>query len=322
MELAGKILEGDVLAAAKLIRDIEDAAPGAVKQLETLYPHTGKAYIVGITGAPGVGKSTLVDGLISIFRKKDITIGVIAIDPTSPFTGGSILGDRIRMQQHSLDKEVFIRSFATRGRGGGLARATMSTIHVMDAMGKDIILVETVGTGQEDTDITQVSDTSVVVLMPGLGDAIQTMKAGILEAADIFVINKADKDGAANLKTALELMLHMKEPLPDEWKPDVLLTEAICNKGTDALVEEILRHKEFLVRSGELEKRRRVRARRELIETIESLTKNYILETIDKDGYLEKVVDNLVQKKSSPLSTAIKIVNEFTNQLRKSSYDV
>ena len=321
MELASKILKGDLLAAAKLIRDIEDEAPKAAKELATLYPHTGKAHIVGITGAPGVGKSTLVDGLINILREKGLTIGVIAIDPTSPFTGGAILGDRIRMQRHSLDEGVFIRSLATRGWVGGLAKATMSTIHVMDTMGKDTILVETVGTGQEEIDITRVSDTSVAVLTPGLGDAIQMMKAGILEAADIFVINKADKDGVSSLKVGLEQMLLMKDYLPNEWKPDIILTEAIHNKGTEALTEGILRHKEFLVHSGELEKRRRQRARLELMETIEDFAKNYIIEMVNRDGYLEKVVDDLVQKRTSPHSAASKIVNEFTNQLRKGSQD-
>lgn len=317
MDLASKILKGNVLAAAKLIRDIEDETPKANKELEAIYPNTGRAYVVGITGAPGVGKSSLVDSLISIFRKKGRTIGVIAIDPTSPFTGGAILGDRIRMQKQSLDKEVFIRSLATRGWIGGLAKAAMSTIHVMDAMGKDIILVETVGTGQEEIAITRVSDTSVLVLMPELGDRIQTMKAGILEAADLLVINKADKEGASDLKTELELMLRRRELSSTDWKPPVILTKAIYNKGIDTLAESILRHQEFLRQSGELGKRRRERARLELMETVENFAKNYILEILDKDGYLEKLVDSLVQKRTSPHSAASKIVKELTKLLRE-----
>jgi len=320
MKLASKILEGNVLAASKLIRAIEDEAPKASEELEAIYPHTGRAYTVGITGAPGVGKSTVVDSLISILRKKGMTVGVIAIDPTSPFTGGAILGDRIRMQKHSVDEGVFIRSLATRGWVGGLAKATMSTIHVMDAMGKDIILVETVGCGQEEIDITRAADTTVDIMMPELGDEIQMMKAGILEAADIFVINKAD-DGsrAANLKMGLELMLGMKDRHANEWKPNVLLTEAIYDKGTEELAEEILKHREFLTNSGGIEKRRRERAKLELIETIESFTKNYLFKILDKNGYLEKIVDDLEQRKTNPHSAVLKIINEFIIQLKGNS---
>ena len=308
-ELVNKILQGDVLAAARLMRGIEDETPNAVEELSSIYPYTGKAYIVGVTGAPGVGKSTVIDSLIDIFRKKNMTVGVVAVDPTSPFTGGAILGDRIRMQKHCADKGVFIRSLATRGWAGGLAKATLGMIHIMDAMGKDIILVETVGSGQSEIDITRVSDTSVVILIPELGDAIQMMKAGILEAADIFVINKADKDGADILKTELEVMLGMRAHFPNEWEPPIVLTEAVFNKGVEELAEEILRHKQFLISSKELEKRRRQRAREELIEAIESSLRNYIDARIDKH-YLEKLVDNLVLRKTDPHSAASKIINQ------------
>ena len=310
MKLVNKILEGDVLAAARLMRDIEDEAPNAVEELSSIYPHTGRAYIVGVTGAPGVGKSSLVDSLISIFRRENMTVGVVAVDPTSPFTGGAILGDRIRMQRHSADKGVFIRSLATRGWTGGLAKATLGMIHVMDAMGKDIILVETVGSGQSEIDITNVSDTSMVILIPMLGDAIQMMKAGILEAADIFVINKSDKDGADNLKMELEIMLEMKDRLPNEWKPGIFLTEAIFNKGIEELGEEIIRHKQFLTSGKELEKRRKQRAKQELIGAIESSLRNYIDARIDKH-YLEKLVDNLALRKTNPHSAALKIINQY-----------
>lgn len=226
-----KILEGDVRAAARLMRDIEDEAPHAIEDLKSLYPHTGRAYIIGVTGAPGVGKSTLVDTLISSFRKEAMTIGVIAIDPTSPFTGGALLGDRIRMQSHSTDQGVFIRSVATRGWAGGLSKSTLNLIHIMDALKKDIILVETVGTGQAEVDIVSAADTSILVLIPGMGDAIQMMKAGILEGTDIFVINKIDRDSADDVKMQLEVMLGMKDGLSDGWRPPIVLTEAINNKG-------------------------------------------------------------------------------------------
>ncbi len=313
MELASKILEGNILAASRLMRGIEDEAPDAVDDLKTIYPHTGRAYIVGVTGVSGAGKSTLIDSLIGVLRKKNMTVGVIAIDPTSPFTGGAILGDRVRMQSCGLDNDVFIRSLAQRGWVGGLSKATISTIHVMDAMGKDIILVETVGAGQAEINITKVADTSIVILTPGAGDEIQMMKAGILEAADIFVINKADEKGADNLKTQLEVMLEMRVFPPDGWKPGIVLTEAIFGKGAEELTEAILRHKQFLTSSGELEKRREERVKLELVEAIESSVKNFIFNSIDK-GYLEKLIDNLAHRKIDPHSAALEIVSQFGKQ--------
>ncbi len=310
--LTNKILEGDVRAAARLMRDIEDGAPTAIKELESIYLHTGRAHVIGVTGAIGVGKSTLVDALISIFRKENMTIGVIAIDPTSPFTGGAILGDRVRMQKHSLDKGVFIRSLATRGWSGGLSKATTSMLHIMDAMSKDIILVETVGAGQTEVDITKVADTSIVILTPGMGDEIQMMKAGITEAADIFVINKADREGADNIQRELEVMLGMKSYSPSDWKPNIVLTEAIYGKGTEELVKAILRHREFLVSSGGLERRRKQRAKLELIEAIESYLRDYIYQQFDKGDYLERLVDDLVRRKTNPHSAALQIINRFS----------
>ncbi len=199
-ELVRTILEGDIRASARLIRGIEDEVADAFKELESVYLHTGRAYIVGIAGAPGAGKSTLLGSLIGIFRRRNMKVGVVAVDPTSPVSGGALLGDRVRMQSYGVDKDVFIRSLAARGWQGGLSKATINTIHVMDAMGKDIIFVEAVGSGQGEVDIARVADTSIVVLTPGMGDEIQMMKAGILEMADIFVVNKADKNGAENTK--------------------------------------------------------------------------------------------------------------------------
>ena len=309
MKLVNAILSGNVLAAARLMRGIEDELPDAVNELKHIYLYTGQAHIVGVAGAPGAGKSTLLDSLINVSRKKKLTVGVIAIDPTSPFTGGAILGDRIRMQSYGTDKDVFIRSLATRGWKGGLSKATVNMIHVMDAMGKDIIFVEAVGSGQGEVDITRVSDTATVILTPGMGDEIQMMKAGILEATDIFVINKADRDGASNLKVGLEAMLEMRPHHPGEWKPGIFLTEAISSKGTEELVEEILRHKEFLISSGEFQKRRQEKAKLELFDLIESSLKNHIYQRIEKDGYLEKLVNDLVQKKTNPQSAALEIIN-------------
>jgi len=310
MELVKKILEGDVRSAARLMRGIEDGVGDAFEEMGSLYPHTGRAYIVGITGAPGGGKSTLVDTLITIFRQRNMTVGVVAIDPTSPFTGGAILGDRVRMQKHSTDSGVFIRSVATRGWLGGLSRAAVSIIHIMDAMGKDVILVETVGIGQQEVDVTRLADTSIFVLTPGSGDAIQMMKAGILEVADIFVINKADHEGASRLKLELQVMLGMKSGLPEEREPSIVLTEALNCIGIEQLVDEILAHKAFLVSGGGMERRRMERARLELTEAIESALKDYIDSSVDK-AFLEKLVEGLVHRKTNPQAAASEIINQL-----------
>ena len=208
--LTDGILKGDIRAAARLMRYIDDEVASAREELKNLFPHTGRAHIIGLTGAPGTGKSTLVDTLIQAFRDKGKTVGVIAVDPTSPFTGGAILGDRIRMQRHSLDPDVFIRSLATRGNLGGLSRSTHEIVDVMDAMGKDVILVETVGVGQDEVEIVRLAHTNIVVLIPGMGDEIQAIKAGILEVGDIFVINKSERDGADKTVREMEIMLDMK----------------------------------------------------------------------------------------------------------------
>ena len=316
MELASKVLEGDTNAAAKLISGIEDKVPSALEEMSLLYPYTGKAYVIGITGSPGTGKSTLTNNLIGFFRKQKMTVGVVAVDPTSAFSGGAILGDRIRMQKHGADKDVFIRSMATRGWTGGLARATIGAVHVMDAMGKDIILVETVGSGQMEIAITRAADTTIVVLTPVAGDAIQMMKAGILEAADIFVINKADTGGADILKADLETMLSMKARQPNEWQPNIVLTEAIYDKGTEELGNEIRRHREFLTTSGELEKRQKERIKLELVETIESYLKDFIHD-IDKGDYLARLIDDLVQRKTNPYAAVQKITGRLAKDLGK-----
>jgi LAO/AO transport system kinase len=308
MELTEKILAGDVRAAARLMRSIEDGSPDAVEELKSIYQHTGKAYVIGVTGAPGAGKSTMVDALISAYRNRNLTVGVVAVDPSSPFTGGAILGDRVRMQKHSTDQGVFIRSLATRGWLGGLARAAISIIHIMDAMGKDVILAETVGIGQAEVDITRLADTTLFVLTPTAGDAIQMMKAGILEAADIFVVNKADQEGAQHLKVELQVMVSMKNRAHGSWEPPIVLTEAVKGKGIEELVAEIMKHKEYLTTSGEMEKRRKERVRLELVGAIEGSLKDYISAGLDQTA-LEKLIDDLMQKKTNPHSAASEIID-------------
>jgi LAO/AO transport system kinase len=314
MSLAKEVLQGNIKATARLIRDVEDELPSAIEELKALYPYTGRSYIIGITGSPGSGKSTLIDMLIDVFRKRGKTIGVIAIDPSSPFSGGAILGDRIRMQRHATDGGVFIRSLATRGWRGGLSRATANVINIMDAMGKDIILIETVGAGQAEVDIINFTHTSMVILVPGMGDWVQTLKAGILEIADILVINKADKNGADELKAELEAMLQMSAYSPQAWKPKIFLTEAVNNKGIDELVEGIYQHKEFLIATGGHDTHLKERARLELIEVLKSSLMDHVFQIVNKNNYLEKLIDDLVNKRTDPYSAASDIIKKLAQE--------
>lgn len=312
MELANKVLQGDVLSAARLIRCLEDEVDGAAEELEKLYVNTGRAQIVGITGAPGVGKSTVTGCLIGKFRQREKTVGVVAVDPSSPFSGGAILGDRVRMQAYGVDREVFIRSLASRGWKGGLSRATVSTIHVMDAMGKDVIFVEAVGSGQADIDIARVSDTMVLVLNPGAGDEVQMMKAGILEAADIFVINKCDLAGAEQLRQSLLAMLAItgKGARSSDWKHAVVMAEANCDKGTDDVAEAVVKHREFIASNGELERRRQERARLELAWAVEDYLKKH-MDSMDP-GQLADMVQNLARRKTNPRSVVSEIIDRMS----------
>ncbi len=232
------------------MRDIENEVTDISGILDDLCAHSGNAFIVGITGAAGSGKSTLLGCLVRYFRTKKMTVGVIAIDPTSPLSGGAFLGDRLRIQGEEVDEGVFIHSLASRGWKGGLSKNTEDAVLVMDAMGKDIIFVEAVGSGQADVDIAGIVDTCIGVLVPGMGDDIQLMKAGIMEVADIFVVNKADREGAGNLKALLEAVIDMKEGSPAGWKPPVILTEATTGSGTEELGEAILRHRDYLTKDS------------------------------------------------------------------------
>jgi LAO/AO transport system kinase len=311
--LAARVLQGDVRAAARLITLIEDGSPEALDEMDDLYKHTGRAHIVGITGSPGVGKSTLTDAIIGRFRRQNVTLGIIAIDPTSALTDGSLLGDRIRMQRHSADPAVFIRSLATRGWTGGLARAAVGAIHVMDALGKDIILMETVGSGQAEMDVIKAADTTVLVLAPGAGDEIQTMKAGILEAADILVVNKADIGGADHLKNHLEAMLGLTERSPRGWTPPVIPTDALHGQGIEKLAEQLQKHREYLLSSGEILRHRRERARLELLTAVADSMKN-VMARIDENDYLNKLVDDFLAGRASFRSAYLKIIERLAHE--------
>jgi LAO/AO transport system kinase len=264
-ELAERLRAGDGRAVARLISLVEDGARGQLSEVaDALNPGTGQAEVIGITGSPGVGKSTLCDALVAAYREAGRTVGVLCVDPSSPFTGGALLGDRVRMQRHALDEGVYIRSMATRGHLGGLAWATPQAVRVLDAAGCEVVLVETVGVGQAEVEVAGLADTTLVVLAPGFGDAVQVAKAGILEVADLFAVNKADKDGAGNVARDLRQMLHLGEARP--WSVPVLMTVAQRGDGVGELVAQIAAHRSYLESSGELERRRRLRAGREIEE--------------------------------------------------------
>ena len=318
METTKKIQGGDMRAASRLIRNLEDRMPEAKLTIKHLFPLTGKAHVIGITGSPGAGKSTLTDGLIDCFRKKGKTVGVLAVDPTSPFTGGAILGDRIRMQRHAEDPGVFVRSLATRGALGGLAKAVGDAIHVMDVLGKDIIIVETVGTGQQEVDIINHSHTVLVVLVPGMGDEIQAIKAGILEIADIFVVNKADRDGSSKLSRELMAMLDMAPPSAFQggWRPPIMRVENAFQpesfgKALDDITNKIEEHYKHLIDKDILGSRMRRKATVELNEAIRASILEPVLLKLLGSGQMEGLIEKVMKKEIDPYTVAEDIAKRY-----------
>jgi LAO/AO transport system kinase len=311
MELVKGMLSGNVLSLARLITRVERDGADVPQIMKQISPHLGKAYCIGITGPPGAGKSTVVDRLTAMMRQRGLTVGIIAADPTSPFTGGAVLGDRIRMQQHYLDEGVFIRSMATRGSHGGLPRTTGGVIKLMSAFGKDFILVETVGVGQTELDIMQNVDTTVVVLVPEAGDTIQTMKAGLFEIADIFVVNKADRPGADNLIAELEMMLHLRSE-ESWWQMPVLATEAINNVGIEELYGQIEKHRQALNKTGRLSQRRQEQRRREFLEIVERRLSDEILKLLERDNELARHMAMVEAGEIDPYSAADEILRPKT----------
>ena len=327
--LAEKVLAADVRAAARLMRDLDDRLPEAEVALRALFPSTGRAYVVGLTGAPGAGKSSLTDRLIARLRKAGKTVGVVAIDPTSPFTGGAILGDRIRMQDHALDPGVFIRSLGTRGHLGGLSRSTSDVVQVMDAMGKDVILVETVGVGQDEIEVATLAHTVVVVAVPGMGDDVQAIKAGVLEIADVFAVNKADREGADRIVRDLQMMLELRRsvsarPPPDhdaqhrfrgggeapppgsgDWEPPIVRTVAVKDEGTDDLIAAIERHRAHLEASGQRRAREAARARASFVAVLRERLLAGALERLEAEmGRLDAVAERIAAHEADPYALA------------------
>ena len=308
-DLIDGILASNKRSIARGISLVENEVPEASKLLKSLYKDTGNAYVIGVTGPPGAGKSTITNNLTKLLREKKYKVGIIAVDPTSPFTGGALLGDRIRMQEIGTEDDVFIRSMATRGSLGGLAKKAKEACEVLDAAGKDYVIIETVGVRQSELDIAQTADTTIVTLVPESGDAVQTMKAGLMEIGDIFVINKSDREGADALAVALRTMLHLKMKETDNWETKVVKTIGTQNKGIDDLLNEIIRHKTYLESNGLLLAKRK----ENLMKQINELVNNKLevkFWTEDRKRVLDKNIDGIISRKSNPY--------DFVDELFKS----
>ncbi len=309
-ELVDRALGGDPRAIARLISLVENESPYAYEIMKMIYPYTGNAHIIGVTGSPGAGKSTLVDKLIIEYRKQDKKVGVIAVDPSSPFTGGAVLGDRLRMQRHAVDPMVFIRSMGTRGSLGGVAKATFEAALILDACGKDIVFIETVGVGQSEVDVVRIADTVCLVLVPGMGDSIQLLKAGIMEIADIFVINKADREGVNRLYAEITMILDMSIPKAAEWRPPVYKTIAETGEGVEDLVEGISKHRQFLLESEEGRERRLERLSLE----IEEILKREVARVVEDRWSKVKtpqLMQKLFERKLDPYTLAGTILSDI-----------
>ena len=296
--LSARVLEGDPRALARAISLIEDEAAEGAELVRRIFAQTGRAYLIGITGAPGSGKSTLVDRLTAAIRATSQTVGIVAVDPTSPFSGGAILGDRVRMQAHAGDAGVFIRSMATRGHLGGLARATSEVALVLDASGKDVVIIETVGVGQDEIDIVRTADVSVVTIVPGSGDEVQALKAGIMEIADIFVVNKADREGADRTVASIEANLSLQTFGPNEWRPPIVKTEATAGRGIPELLDAIERFRTHTAASRGA--RRRARAEFRLRELLAHRFIRHVEQRVLSGGEFDRILDRIAAREVDP----------------------
>ncbi len=307
-QLVDAVLAGSHQAAARVISLVEDGTPEGYELLRRLSPRTGGAYVVGITGPPGVGKSTVVDSLTTTLRRQGKTVGIVAVDPTSPFSGGAILGDRIRMQDHANDPGVFIRSMATRGSLGGLAPATTDVVKVLDAMRLEIIFIETVGTGQAEVDVVGAADTTVIVLVAGLGDTVQTIKAGIMEIGDIFAVNKADQGDADRTVAEVKMMLGLG-PTSYGWHPPVLTTVATTGAGVPQLLVAVEDHRGFQETHQLLEGRRRRRRRAEILRIVELRSRERAVDAAARSGRLDELADRVYRGELDPYTAAAQILD-------------
>jgi LAO/AO transport system kinase len=306
--LADRVLAGEPRAIARAISHIENDDPAAGDLVARIFSHTGRAYLIGVTGPPGAGKSTLVDRLLTEFRAANQSVGVIAVDPTSPFTGGAVLGDRVRMQQHAADSRVFVRSMATRGHLGGLARSTGDAALVLDAAGFDIVIVETVGVGQDEVDIIRMADVSLVTLVPGTGDDVQALKAGIMEIADIFVVNKSDREGSDRLVSAVEGNLALHSYRDDEWRPPIVKTIATTGAGVPAVVEAIAKFREHGV--SQQIARRRARGEYRLRELVTERFMTHLERQVLAEGEFKGLVDRIAAREVDPYTAADSILRK------------